>query len=88
MPQTWSAQVIARNDASMIQMPWTFRNRGTGLCSPTSFWTRSLSVANGQTAHQNRPSKMNVIGTTGHHSTHIRAVPALSCAVCGPLSSW
>ncbi len=88
MPHTWSAQVIAMNDASITQMPYTLRNRGTGLCRPTTFCTRSLSVANGQTAHQNRPTSRKVIGTTGHHSTHISAVPALSWAVAGPEMSW
>ena len=34
---TWSAQVIARNVASMIQMPYFFRKAGTGRFAPTSF---------------------------------------------------
>ena len=88
MPQTWSLQVMARNDASMIQMPYFLRNRGTGRLAPTSFWTRSESAANGHTAHQNRPSTRKTSGRAGHHRTHMRAVPALSWAVAGPASSW
>jgi len=55
IPKTWSAQVMARKVASMIQMPYFFRKGGTGRLTPTSFWTKSDSAAKGQTAHQNRP---------------------------------
>src|SRR5512134_1187767 len=76
------------NNASMIQMPYFFRNLGTGRLLPTNFCTRSLSVANGQMAHQKRPRNKKMIGMSGHHSTHVRAVPRLSCADSGPSSSW
>jgi len=48
---------MARNVASMIQMPYRFRKGGTGRFTPTSFWTRSDRAANGHTAHQNRPKR-------------------------------
>ena len=87
MPNTWSAQVIAMKVASMIQMPYRLRKAGTGRLAPTSLWTRSDSAANGHTAHQSRPKSTYRIGMSGHHSTHIRAVPALSWASGGPASS-
>ena len=88
IPKTWSAQVMARKVASMIQMPYFFRNGGTGRFTPTSFWTKSDSAANGHTAHQNRPKSTYTSGRAGHHSTHMRAVPAFSWALEGPASSW
>src|SRR3990167_179862 len=75
------------NRASMIQMPYFFRNFGTGRLLPTNFCTSSLIVAKGQIAHQKRPRKRNRIGMTGHHKTQVRAVPKLSCATEGPSSS-
>ena len=87
-PHTWSDQVIRRNEASMIQMPYFFRKTGTGRWAPTIFWMKSDSAPNGQTAHQNRPTTTNTMGISGHHSTHIRAVPGLSWAASGPRSSW
>src|SRR5512138_875509 len=74
--------------ASIIQMPYFFRKRGTGRLLPTNFWTRSLIVANGQIAHQKRPRNKKMIGMSGHHSTQVRAVPRLSCADSGPSSNW
>jgi hypothetical protein len=86
IPNTWSAQVIAMKVASMIQMPYRLRKAGTGRFAPTSFWTRSDRAANGHTAHQSRPKNTYAIGISGHHSTHMRAVPALSEALGGPAS--
>src|SRR5471030_1520378 len=83
IPNTWSAQVMARNVASMTHMPYFFKKAGTGRLAPTSFWTKSDSAANGHTAHQNRPNSTYRICRSGHQSTHIRAVPAFSCAVEG-----
>src|SRR5512138_1706817 len=73
--------------ASIIQMPYFFRKRGTGRLLPTNFWTRSLIVANGQIAHQKRPRNRKMIGMSGHHKTQVRAVPKLSCADSGPRMS-
>ena len=84
MPKTWSLQVIRMNRASMIQMPYFFRNLGTGRLLPTTFCTRSLTVAKGQMAHQKRPRNRKMIGISGHHSTQVRAVPKLSWAAVGP----
>jgi hypothetical protein len=87
MPQTWSLHVIARNWASMIHSPYSFRNRGTGRLTPTSFCTTSEMAPKGHTAHQSRPTSTKVIGSTGHHSTHIRAVPAFFEGAAGPARS-
>jgi len=72
----------------MIHRPYSFRNLGTGRLTPTIFWTKSDSAPNGQTAHQNRPRSTKLIGSTGHHSTHINAVPGFLSAVTGPASNW
>src|SRR5215207_4857728 len=76
------------NSASMIQMPYFFRKRGTGRLLPTNFCTRSLIVAKGQIAHQKRPRNRKMIGMSGHQRTHVSAVPRLSCADSGPSRSW
>ena len=62
--------------------------RAPGGCWPTTFWTRSLSVAKGQMAHQKRPSSRKKSGISGHQSTQVIAVPKLSWAAAGPKSSW
>jgi hypothetical protein len=87
IPKTWSAHVIAINIASISQMPYFFRNAGTGRFTPTSFCMKSDNVAKGQIAHQNLPRKRKTIGIRGHHKTHMRAVPGLSCALLGPARS-